>query len=157
MRATDRDTGSNAEVSYAFSAHSLGGGGGGGSSPDSSTTSSIGDSSSSSSSKDFMGVGNLFAIDSKTGWIKTLESLDRENQSTFFLKVVASDKGSPERLTDTTMVQIRVTDVNDSPPLFTKDVYKGLFGVLNWIYRGIVGEKAGSNMKGTGQLGVKVV
>ena len=39
--------------------------------------------------------------------------------------MVASDKGSPERLTDSMMVQIRVTDVNDSPPRFSKPVYKG--------------------------------
>ena len=61
VRATDRDTGSNAEVSYAFSIHSALGGGNG--LPDSiTTTSSIG-----GISKEAAGIGNLFAIDSKTG------------------------------------------------------------------------------------------
>ena len=61
VRATDRDTGSNAEVSYAFSIHSLGSSSSGNGLPDS-TSSSIG-----GIAKEAAGFGNLFAIDSKTG------------------------------------------------------------------------------------------
>ncbi|KAJ8383115.1 hypothetical protein SKAU_G00038930 [Synaphobranchus kaupii] len=70
-------------------------------------------------------IAELFAIDSETGWITTLRKLDREKRATYAVGVVASDLGESERLTASATVQVTVADVNDSPPRFTAELYKG--------------------------------
>ncbi|XP_013178590.1 PREDICTED: protein dachsous [Papilio xuthus] len=49
--------------------------------------------------------------------------LDRESRSTYTLNVVATDKGSPP-LHASRIISLRVTDVNDNPPVFLESVYK---------------------------------
>ncbi|XP_045495363.1 protein dachsous [Colias croceus] len=49
--------------------------------------------------------------------------LDRESQSSYTLNVVATDKGSPP-LHASRIINLRVTDVNDNPPVFLESVYK---------------------------------
>ncbi|CAK1600650.1 unnamed protein product [Parnassius mnemosyne] len=49
--------------------------------------------------------------------------LDRETRSTYTLSVVATDKGSPP-LHASRNISLRVTDVNDNPPVFLESVYK---------------------------------
>ncbi|KAG7458772.1 hypothetical protein MATL_G00224240 [Megalops atlanticus] len=48
--------------------------------------------------------------------------LDREEEDLYTLKVVASDFGAPPLWSEQTFM-IKVTDVNDSPPIFEKDEY----------------------------------
>ncbi|XP_053935251.1 protocadherin gamma-B1-like [Cuculus canorus] len=51
------------------------------------------------------------------------KSLDREKQVTHRLILTAVDGGDPI-LSGTAEIQINVTDANDNPPVFTKEVYK---------------------------------
>ncbi|XP_069049414.1 protocadherin Fat 1 isoform X3 [Lepisosteus oculatus] len=67
----------------------------------------------------------LFAINSETGWITTLKELDHEKQSKYSVTVVASDRGEKVQLTASTKVEVTVADVNDNPPRFTAEIYKG--------------------------------
>ena len=63
-------------------------------------------------------------IDPDTGALTVVGILDRESISKFTYKFKAVDKGT-HPLTATTEVQIIVTDVNDNPPKFQKDLYVG--------------------------------
>ena len=61
-----------------------------------------------------------FAIDSKTGEIRTLTALDRETglQEYITLNIRASDFGKPLRRESETFVHIRIRALNDNPPVF---------------------------------------
>ena len=74
---------------------------------------------------DFTHLSNMFAIDADTGWISTLTSLDRESVDMYEFKVIASDRGSPVKLSDTTTVKIGILDHNDEPPIFSLQQYSG--------------------------------
>uniref|UniRef100_A0A8V5GFN9 Uncharacterized protein n=1 Tax=Melopsittacus undulatus TaxID=13146 RepID=A0A8V5GFN9_MELUD len=51
------------------------------------------------------------------------KSLDREKQRNHLLILTAVDSGNPVR-SGTAQINISVTDANDNPPVFTKEVYK---------------------------------
>lgn len=61
-----------------------------------------------------------FTIDSASGVIRTNRGLDRETTAVYHLQAIAVDKGSPP-LSSTVEVQVRLEDVNDSPPTFPSD------------------------------------
>lgn len=63
-----------------------------------------------------------FAIQPATGAIVTTKLLDREKTSGFLLTITARDNGNPP-LSDTTDVEISVSDVNDNPPVFQQPAY----------------------------------
>ncbi|KAJ8866708.1 hypothetical protein PR048_032569 [Dryococelus australis] len=65
-----------------------------------------------------------FSINPQTGAIVTTKKLDRETVSGYLLTVTAKDGGTSP-LSDTTDVEIIVTDVNDNPPVFKKPSYIG--------------------------------
>ena len=48
------------------------------------------------------------------------KSLDYENVTQVILQIEASDQGTPKRLSNSTMVTINVTDVNDETPTFVQ-------------------------------------
>ena len=58
-----------------------------------------------------------FVIDGKTGWIRTLEPLDREVEDRYKFVVVAKDSGVQKRFSWTS-VDVLVEDVNDNRPRF---------------------------------------
>ncbi|KAM9846402.1 protocadherin Fat 3 [Aulostomus maculatus] len=70
-------------------------------------------------------TGSFFAIDSKTGWITTVSQMDHEACSSYSFEVVASDLGELESLSSTAVVTITVSDVNDNPPWFERELYRG--------------------------------
>lgn len=65
-----------------------------------------------------------FAVNPQTGAITTTKPLDREMVSGYLLTVTAKDGGLPS-LSDTTDVEISVTDVNDNVPVFEASQYQG--------------------------------
>ncbi|XP_063987386.1 protocadherin-like wing polarity protein stan [Diachasmimorpha longicaudata] len=65
-----------------------------------------------------------FTINPQTGAITTTKALDRERASGYLLTVTAKDGGVPS-LSDTTDVEISVTDVNDNAPVFDAGQYTG--------------------------------
>ncbi|XP_074651233.1 protocadherin Fat 1-like [Tubulanus polymorphus] len=69
-------------------------------------------------------VANVFAIDPETGWIVTLVEVDRERMEKFEFQVRAVDAGSSRR-TGLTTVRIDVMDLNDEPPVFRVQKYRG--------------------------------
>lgn len=68
-------------------------------------------------------LANVFRLDSVSGWIMTLGPLDREECDRYVLPVIATDNGSPGKLTSTTAVMIEVKDYNDNPPEFLQNHY----------------------------------
>ncbi|XP_045031201.1 fat-like cadherin-related tumor suppressor homolog isoform X3 [Daphnia magna] len=68
-------------------------------------------------------LANIFRLDSVTGWITTLGLLDREERDRYILPIIASDNGTPAKLTSTTAVVIEVRDYNDNPPQFAESHY----------------------------------
>ncbi|CAG9761162.1 unnamed protein product [Ceutorhynchus assimilis] len=78
-------------------------------------TYSLGDDSNSDST---------FTINPQTGAIITTKPLDRETLAGYLLTVTARDGGNPP-MSDTTDVEISVTDVNDNYPQFKQPAYSG--------------------------------
>ncbi|XP_049324918.1 protocadherin Fat 3 [Astyanax mexicanus] len=70
-------------------------------------------------------TGTIFAIDSKTGWITTLDDLDHELCPSYTFSVVASDLGELVSLSSTSVVTVAIADVNDNPPTFERGYYRG--------------------------------
>lgn len=96
VKATDLDSGSNGQVTYSLAQN-----------------------------QDPEDISELFAVNSDSGWITTLKELDREKQEKYNIIVVASDRGEKIQLSSTTVVKATVIDVNDNPPRFTAEIYKG--------------------------------
>ncbi|XP_061408146.1 LOW QUALITY PROTEIN: protocadherin Fat 1-like [Lethenteron reissneri] len=70
-------------------------------------------------------VADTFALDADTGWLTALRPLDCEAQAEWRLEVVATDRGERVRLSSRALVSVRVADVNDNPPRFTAEIYRG--------------------------------
>ncbi|XP_048698611.2 protocadherin Fat 3 isoform X3 [Caretta caretta] len=66
-----------------------------------------------------------FRINSKTGSISVIETLDYEMCKDFYLRVEAKDGGTPA-LSAVTTVNINVTDVNDNAPKFNQEAYSAV-------------------------------
>ena len=65
-----------------------------------------------------------FTIDSVSGQITSTRKLDREDgDESFTLEVVASDLGTPSR-NATTVISVRVVDINDNPPTFNNTLHQ---------------------------------
>lgn len=61
--------------------------------------------------------GGPFRIDEETGVISVAESLDREQQETYNLTVLARDGGEPSQ-EGFAIVSVKILDLNDNPPAF---------------------------------------
>ncbi|XP_036387094.1 cadherin EGF LAG seven-pass G-type receptor 2 [Megalops cyprinoides] len=66
---------------------------------------------------------SLFAVDSVTGAVTTVEVLDRETKDTHVFRVTAVDHGTPRRTAMATLT-ITVSDTNDHDPVFEQQDYK---------------------------------
>lgn len=96
VRATDQDSGTNGHVVYSLDPKQ--------------------------SSQE---ISELFAVNSDTGWVTTLKELDREKMEKYTIAVLATDQGDRVQHAAGTRVEVRVADVNDNPPHFTAEIYKG--------------------------------
>ncbi|NWI11111.1 CELR2 protein, partial [Crypturellus soui] len=65
-----------------------------------------------------------FRIDPDTGAVTTQMELDYEDQVSYTLAITARDNGIPQK-SDTTYLEILVSDVNDNAPQFLRDGYQG--------------------------------
>ncbi|XP_035522449.1 protocadherin-16 [Morone saxatilis] len=63
-----------------------------------------------------------FHLHTSTGALSTSRGLDRETKAEYTLEVVATDRGSPS-LSATVTVEVKVLDVNDNSPVFSKTSY----------------------------------
>nr|XP_061797028.1 protocadherin Fat 3-like isoform X3 [Nerophis lumbriciformis] len=61
-----------------------------------------------------------FSIDKSTGIVVLERILDREIQSSYQIKICASDQGLPVPLSSSVNVTITVLDINDNPPVFER-------------------------------------
>ncbi|KAF5893646.1 protocadherin beta-16-like, partial [Clarias magur] len=62
--------------------------------------------------------------------IITDETLDRENIAEYNITILVSDQGSPARHTNKT-INVKISDVNDNPPVFSSDEIKTLVAENN--------------------------
>lgn len=67
---------------------------------------------------------NVFAIDTYTGWITTLVSMDKETKSEYKFHINAADNGTPKHTARTSVI-LRLKDYNDCPSVFKKRYYEG--------------------------------
>ncbi|XP_006893802.1 PREDICTED: protocadherin Fat 2 [Elephantulus edwardii] len=95
VTANDQDTGSDGQVSYRLAV----------------------DSGSN--------AHELFAIDSESGWITTLQELDSETRQTYHFYVVAYDHGRTLQLSSQALIEVAITDENDNAPRFAAEDYRG--------------------------------
>ncbi|XP_056135970.1 protocadherin Fat 1a [Lampris incognitus] len=70
-------------------------------------------------------ISELFAVNSETGWMTTLKELDCEKMNKYTISVLATDRGEKVQHVTSTRVEVTVADVNDNPPRFTAEIYKG--------------------------------
>ncbi|XP_028312232.1 protocadherin Fat 1a isoform X3 [Gouania willdenowi] len=77
------------------------------------------------SKQDSHEIPELFAVNRETGWVSTLKELDREKMNKYTIRVIATDQGDRVQHATGTKVEVTVADVNDNPPRFTAEIYKG--------------------------------
>ncbi|XP_019623295.1 PREDICTED: protocadherin Fat 4-like [Branchiostoma belcheri] len=65
---------------------------------------------------------DIFHVDSSTGAVSIMGSLDYETVSSYELTLKAEDGGDPSQSATSTLT-VNVTDVNDNPPAFTRTLY----------------------------------
>ena len=64
-----------------------------------------------------------FTINPSTGRISVMRPLDYETRSTYSLILLVVDNGDTVQLSDTAILTITVTDINEYPPVFAMDTY----------------------------------
>lgn len=68
-------------------------------------------------------AGGLFSIEESSGIISLEGTLDRQKKAVYVLRVRATDRGSPHRLSSLTSVVLTILDSNDHPPAFERRNY----------------------------------
>lgn len=69
------------------------------------------------------GAGSLFKIDEKSGDIHATKRLDREEKAYYILHAKAVNRLTNEALEGESEFIIKIHDINDNEPRFTKDPY----------------------------------
>ncbi|XP_078248844.1 cadherin-9 isoform X2 [Pogona vitticeps] len=69
------------------------------------------------------GAGSLFIIDENTGDIHAAKRLDREEKSLYVLRAKAIDRKTGRQVEPESEFIIKIHDINDNEPKFTKDIY----------------------------------
>lgn len=68
-------------------------------------------------------AGGLFSVEESSGIISLERSLDRQMKARHVLRVRATDRGSPHRLSSLSSVVVTVLDANDQPLVFEHREY----------------------------------
>lgn len=69
------------------------------------------------------GAGTLFLIDEKSGDIHATKRLDREEKAMYTLNAKVLDRNTREELEPDTEFNIKIHDINDNAPKFSKEIY----------------------------------
>ncbi|XP_028825785.1 cadherin-6-like isoform X2 [Denticeps clupeoides] len=69
------------------------------------------------------GAGDIFTIDPRSGDIHAVKRLDREERASYTLRARAVSNKTGRSLEDWTNFTIKIHDINDNEPKFTKAVY----------------------------------
>lgn len=69
------------------------------------------------------GAGSVFIIDENTGDIHAAKRLDREERSLYVLRAKAIDRNTGRQVEPESEFIIKIHDINDNEPKFTKDIY----------------------------------
>ena len=69
------------------------------------------------------GASSIFIIDENTGDIHATKRLDREEQAYYTLRAQALDRLTNKPVEPESEFIIKIHDINDNEPMFTKDVY----------------------------------
>ncbi|KAG8442498.1 hypothetical protein GDO86_011332 [Hymenochirus boettgeri] len=69
------------------------------------------------------GAGSVFVIDENTGDIQAAKRLDREEKSLYVLRAMAIDKRTGKQVEPESQFVIKIHDINDNEPKFTKNIY----------------------------------
>ena len=69
------------------------------------------------------GAGTVFEIDEKSGDIHATRRLDREEKASYTLSAKAINKTSGQVLERASDFVIKIHDINDNEPKFSKDTY----------------------------------
>uniref|UniRef100_W5KLY4 Protocadherin-16 n=1 Tax=Astyanax mexicanus TaxID=7994 RepID=W5KLY4_ASTMX len=68
-------------------------------------------------------AGGRFSLNPNTGSLSILKAMDREEQDSYNLTIIAEDHGTPQHST-TQVLSVQVIDVNDEAPWFEKSEYE---------------------------------
>lgn len=71
------------------------------------------------------GAGTIFVIDEKNGDLHATRRLDREEKAFYILKATVVNKRTGQKLEPETEFTIKLHDINDNEPQFSKEVYTG--------------------------------
>ena len=68
-------------------------------------------------------AGKIFGVDANTGDVLAFERLDREKVPEYFLTALIVDKNTNANLEQPSSFTIKVHDINDNWPVFTRQVF----------------------------------
>ncbi|XP_047446290.1 cadherin-6 [Mugil cephalus] len=71
------------------------------------------------------GAGTIFVIDENNGDLHATRRLDREEKSYYILKATVVNKRTGQKLEPETEFTVKLHDINDNEPQFSKEVYIG--------------------------------
>lgn len=71
------------------------------------------------------GAGSIFVIDENNGDLHAIQRLDREEKAFYILKATVFNKETGQKLEPETEFTIKLHDINDNEPQFSKEVYTG--------------------------------
>lgn len=71
------------------------------------------------------GAGTVFVLDENNGDLHATRRLDREEKSFYVLRATVVDKTTGQKLEPETEFIVKLHDINDNEPQFSKEVYVG--------------------------------
>lgn len=71
------------------------------------------------------GAGTIFVIDENNGDLHATRRLDREEKAFYILKATVVNKRTGQKLEPETEFTVKLHDINDNEPQFSKEIYSG--------------------------------